>query len=214
MRHEIPTNRRYKKGNVFQGPDQTIYTKNALLEGLSLADIYLAVHDAKITPGFKEARNIFASQNSRQVLFSETLLPVVDYFVALYGLDHGEATQPVISLDGKEIVYRAEGSQLRAALTGKTEKFDKETAFFKYLEREKIPLDSVAAIGDSTTDIPIIKKIRANGGIGFGFNTGKYVEDYRSAGIPIIKGLDLRVFAEVVLNPSSIRQLCEFDFGI
>src|SRR3989338_9652039 len=56
-RHHVPTNRTNKTGNVFpkESSVQTVYTKNALLEGMTMEQIYEIVSRAPLTDGFAGA---------------------------------------------------------------------------------------------------------------------------------------------------------------
>lgn len=192
---------------------QTKYIKNMLLEGISMAEVNRIMGNRNIVPlnpSFEKAVERLRKEGIRQVIFSNTTHPVVEFFKETYGMEHAEGLPVIVRVGSEELLYTPEmyGSP-DVFFTGKLEReeWDKFEAFLNYIQSEKIHLENVAAINE---DDSLMFEVMQNGGLAVGYKVApKYREEFVTKGIPILKRDNLEDFAEVVLDPGKLAIYCE-----
>ena len=204
-----------KDGKSIITKQQTIEGKQYLLKGLTMEDIIRISSSIEYSPGAEEAIQGFREHGLVQTLYSDGLGPHITYQKRKLGMNSGKGVPPVIELpDGTETDYQDSHLDIPdAKLTGRVLPFKKAEEFFAYLESLGIPLSQVAVIDDSGANIEtLLKPVQESGGIAIGYNpTDAHREKFYNHSIPVLKGLDLRSFAEIVLDPreSVIGKYCE-----
>lgn len=143
---------------------------------------------------------------------SDALAPFIIYHVKRLGLDYGEAAPAMVQVGNKEMLFEAwmlQRDDIR--LAGGTGDFDKATPLLSHLKERGHALGGVAIIDDSAVNIErLLLPILQAGGIAIGYNpTEAHRRIFRKYSIPILKGLDLRAFAEIVIDRGKIREYCE-----
>ena len=182
------------------------------MKGLTLADVKKIAGGVENTEGLSYAIQELAKRGVDQVGFSDGLGPFVAYKMYLEGVTIGGIVPALLNVYGQEKYLDVSTLHLmnedRAHLVGKVASFKKSDEIFAHIERSgKTPLQ-VAAIDDSVANIGTLKKIQESGGLSFGFNVND-TKAFEEASIPILKGSDLKAFAEVVLDPSKLSLYCE-----
>lgn len=203
MRH----NPEYSEAGITK--EQTKYIKNALLDGISMKEVNRTMGNRKIVPlnpGFEAAVERLHKEGIRQVIFSNTTHPVVEFFKETYGMEHAEGLPVIVRMGNKELPYTSEmyGSP-DVFFTGRLDDagWDKAEQFFNYLRTERIPLEHTAAIDED--DFMMLEKLKLGGGLAVGYKVrDKYRKTFLERGISILKGDDLRGFAEIVVNPELV----------
>ena len=204
-----------RKGKPIITKQQTIEAKQYLLKGLTMRDIAEISSSVEYNPGLEETVRAFREHGIAQTLFSDSLGPHITYQRRKLGMDAGKGVPPVIELpDGTETEYEDFHLDVPdAKLTGRVLPFKKAEEFFGYVKLRGIDLSRVAVIDDSAENIEsLFKPVLEAGGIAIAYNpTDTHRKKLRESSIPILKGLDLRAFAEIVLNPneSVIGRYCE-----
>lgn len=197
LRHHVKSS--VKEGNVFPSKKETIYTKNMLLKGLSLKDVKKALENVELTPGLEQATKEFKENDFKQLVFSSSTGYAIDVIVDRLGLDYGEGVTAYVSDIRSEKTEPFDKSKHLGnpnfILTGSMKNYDKESSLESYPD---IEWDKAFIIGDSILDVKQILDARERGAEGFGFNPGKYKENFEKAGIEILS--DLREFPERVLE--------------
>ncbi len=184
---------------------QTIASKQAILKGLTIADIEKISEGIEYTDGLVDAVNGFKEDGRIQSLYSDGLGPHVTYQIRKLGLDEGKGIPPIVSHGGREFLYLP-GVAPNATLTGKIGKMDKAIEFMDYAKGYKIPMENIAIIDDSGSNIANLHKpVRDGGGIALGFNvTEAHKSKFHEASIPILKGDNLEPFIEIVRDPREV----------
>jgi len=186
--------------------EQTIQGKQALLRGLTMKNIREIADSIELTPGLRDAITTFRGRAIYQVAFSDGLGPFIAYMAKKEGMNYWGVVPAIVEVEGVETAFRDTMITFDdVKLTGKVDKFNKSEAFFSHMGAHNYSLNSIAAIDDSGTNVPALKKIIENGGIAIGFNpTETHEKDFREAGIPMLKQSDrsLEPFREIVLNPT------------
>ena len=194
--------------------EQTKEGKQALLKGLSIAQIEEISEGIEYTQGFLEAVKAFKEDGIIQVLYSDGLGPHISYQIDKLGFDAGSGVPPIVELDGYEHQYD-HSFPPEAKLTGKIVDFDKIERFHNFREAYYggIPVEKVAVIDDSGSNVEKLHvPIRDAGGLALGFNvTDAHRPKFQKNSIPIIKGNSLEPFIEIVRDPReiTIARYCE-----
>lgn len=191
---------------------QTIKGKQAILRGLSIAQIVEISDGIEYTDGLGEAVETFRADGRIQTLFSDGLGPHVTHQIKKLGLDDGKGVPPVIGYGNGKTVY-APYTPADAVLTGDIVEMDKIAEFRGYLECHGIPLEEVAVIDDSGSNVAKLHvPVRDAGGVAVGFNvTDAHRPTFDQNSIPVIKGDSLIPFIEIVRNPTeaTLAQYCD-----
>lgn len=96
-----------------------------------------------------------------------------------------------------------------AVLTGASRNFKKSAAIFDYIGNRNYQLSGTAAIDDYGSNIKTLQRIRDGGGIAIGFSpTKSHMPAFEAAKIPVLRGEDLRPFAEIVFDRRKVKRYC------
>lgn len=186
--------------------------KQAIVRGLTMKQIKEVAASIQYSPGLLEAIEAFKRSGLYQAAFSDGLAPFIIYHVQRMGLDYGEAAPTMVELGAEERLFEnwmLERDDIR--LAGKTAEFDKAREILTHLKEQGYPLSDVAIIDDSGVNIePLLLPIHQAGGLALGYNpTEVHKPIFRKYSIPVLKGRDLRAFAEVVADRNKLNQYCE-----
>ena len=202
-----------------EGSDRPIITMNqlrageqAIIRGLTMAQIREAADSIEYSPGLLEAVATFRRRGLYQAAFSDAPAPFIIYYVKRLGLDYGEAAPTMVQVSNEEMLFEAWMLQRDdVRLASGTGDFDKATPLLGHLKERGHALSGVAIIDDSAVNIErLLLPILQAGGIAIGYNpTEAHRPIFRKYSIPILKGLDLRAFAEIVIDRGKIREYCE-----
>jgi hypothetical protein len=201
----------------------TKYTKNAILEGVSMADVNRIMEDVPLNEGFEEAVTRLHEAEMLQAVFSNANYPVAVFFRERYGMAHGEGI-PVLVRRGPSGVLHAPDvygnhdflytpgmhGDPGVVFSGRiTEKgWDKLGPFRRYVERSGVQLKRTAAIDDG--HIELLRAVQEGGGLAVGYKVDEAERDgFRKMSVPVLKGDDLRGFAEIVLDRGKVAEYCE-----
>lgn len=188
--------------------EQIVKGKQAILRGLTMKQIREAADNTAYNPGLKDAVCMLRANGLRQIGFSDGLGPFVHYVMLEKGLDHREAPRSIVKVNGKEEPFKEPMLyQDSIRLAGKADPYNKGEAIVSWAEKNGVPLNCCAAIDDSAANIATLKKIHEAGGIAVGYQVND-ADAFKGAGIPVLKGKDLRAFAEIVLDPSKVSAYC------
>jgi len=194
---------------------RTIEGKQALLKGLTIGDVKRIADAVPYTDGLKEAIDGIYKSGIGQIGFSDGLGPFVAYHMRKQGVDVGgvvpAAVETAVGTEGWfDISTRYLLDHDQTKLLGKTGPFKKSDAIFTHLSKNGYEPHQVTAIDDSGANVGTLAKIRDNGGIAIGFKPTKdHMPQFEAAKIPVMKGTDLRPFAELVTDPRKVREYCE-----
>jgi len=204
---------------TMEGSDKPIITMNqlraggqAIIRGLTMAQIREAADSIEYSPGLLEAMATFRRHGLYQAAFSDAPAPFIIYYVKRLGLDYGEAAPTMVQVGDEEMLFEQwmlQRDDIR--LAGGTGDFDKATPVLAHLKEWGHALSGVAIIDDSAANIErLLLPIWQAGGIAIGYNpTEAHRPIFRKYSIPILRGLDLRAFAEIVADRGKIREYCE-----
>ncbi len=190
----------------------TKYTKNAILEGISMADVNQIMDAVQLNPGFSETAWGFSGSGIGQAALSNASYPVAVYFANRFGMRHGEGV-PVKVIDRRsdqEMWYSPEmHGDPNVVFAGEIDStWDKVEPAKNFLSRNGILVPETAAIDDD--NVPMLEAIHAGGGLAVGYKPkDKYRDRMRSKEIPILKGDDIRGFAVVVRDRTKVKDLRE-----
>ncbi len=202
-----------------QGSDRPIITMNqlregkqAIIRGLTMAQIKAAADAIEYTPGLLETIENFRRSGVYQAAFSDAPAPFIIYHVKRLGLDYGQAAPTLVEVNGEEVLF--EDWMLQRddiKLAGPSGGFDKKVILLSHLREKGHSLSQVAIIDDSALNIEsLLLPIWQAGGIAIGYNpTEAHRPIFGKYSIPILKGRDLRAFAEIVADRNKIAEYCE-----
>ena len=208
-------------GNSVITKQQTIEGKQYLLRGLSVNQVREIIGGVPFTDGLRKTVMEFRTEDVRrtrrnevglkQTLYSDGLGLAVDFQVVRLELDAGGGVPAILEPPREEadaaLKKAANGDFSDMVLSGSVEPFEKWKAFSDYVNGLGLDMASVAVIDDSGTNVQQMKKVQEAGGIAVAFNpTDPHRNDFEKAGIPILKGVSLEPFAEIVLADSSNRE--------
>jgi len=192
--------------------NRTIEGKQALLKGLTIGEVKTIADSVQNTTGLSKAIQEIRYAAIYQVGFSDGLGPFVAYKMYQQGIEVGGIVPALVEVDGEERWLKVDNLYLldRAdtKLLGKVDGFKKSQEIFNYLSSYGYELPETAAIDDSVANIETLKKIRDGGGVSVGFNVND-IKKFEEAKIPVLRGDNLRPFAELVLDPRKINGYCE-----
>lgn len=206
-------NKMKKDDKPILSKDQTIKSKQSLLAGLTCKDVLDIAYGIEPMEGLKEMFNEFDSNGIYYIASSDGLGPVIHALGQKYRIpSHRILTVPAIVSYGKEEM-EFDSNMLgdkNFILTGKSKPFKKGEVASKYAAILEYTPEMTAAIDDSSANLPYLSQLKMQGGLAVGFNVlPNQVDDFKKAGIPILKGKDLRRFAELVLDPERLEELTE-----
>lgn len=194
-----------KREHIVQG-------RQALLKGMTMKQVREVADSVPRNPGLDYAVDVFRRNSLYQTAFSDGLGPFVLYLMRKMGMDYGETVPAIVSFEGREMLFESRMAD-NVILTGKVQGFDKAQAAFNHLTSQGHQLNEVAAIDDSGSNVEtILAPVYNAGGVAVGYNpTDAHRPIFQKYSIPVIKGKDLRGFAEIVLNPreATIAKYCE-----
>ncbi|MBL7160258.1 MAG: hypothetical protein ISS93_00190 [Candidatus Aenigmarchaeota archaeon] len=184
---------------------QTVEAKQSLLRGMTMEQVRDIADGVELTPGLQKAIEEFNKSGVRQVAFSDGFGPFVSYVARREGMGYWGVVPAIVKADGKETIFTNEMIDSDVVMTGKAEPYIKADAFFALSERRGYKPSDLAAIDDSETNIPTLKRIQEGGGVAIGFNPSESgAPKFRQAGIPILQQEErtLEPFIEIVLDPT------------
>lgn len=157
------------KLKVFPSSEQTVYTKNAVLEGLDMRSVKYIARGLPYNTGAEECVGSFHKRGVRQLLFSNSNVSLVDAVAKKFGFDHSEgAGAEIIFPDNSRRDYSSRYFDNPAAsLTGRTKLWNKRKAVFRYLRDSAKGFSDVVAIDD--TEIEMLTELRSGGARVFGY---------------------------------------------
>jgi len=212
------------KLHVFPSSEQTIYTKNAILSGLTLKRIKEIADRLPYNSGCKESIETISKKDINQFLFSNSNWALVDAVAKKFGFEYSEGATPKIHFwyeyydpekvpelleewySPKFFNYKCDPQygEITITLTGEIKPFDKKKRVFKFLKKNKIDPKKIIAIDD--TEINMLKELRDSGATVIGFYNPndrdmkeKDLKKMQDLSIPVLR--DLKYFAEIVLDP-------------
>ena len=186
--------------------------KQAILRGLTMKQIKEVAQSVEYSPGLLEAIEAFKRSSLYQVAFSDGPAPFMIYHMRRLGVDYGEAAPTMVKLDDEERLFEdwmLQRDDIR--LAGKSGEFDKARKLLTHLKEQGYSLSDVAIIDDSAVNIePLLLPIYQAGGIALGYNpTEAHKPIFRKYSIPILKGQDLKAFAQIVTDRNKVNEYCE-----
>lgn len=186
--------------------------KQAILRGLTMKQIKEVAQSINYSPGLLEAIEAFKRSSLYQVAFSDAPAPFIIYHVKRLGVDYGEAAPTMVKMDNEERLFEdwmLERDDI--TMTGNAVEFDKTTKLLTHLKEQGHSLSDVAIIDDSAVNIePLLLPIYQAGGIALGYNpTEAHKPIFRKYSIPILKGRDLKAFAQIVTDRSKVNEYCD-----
>ncbi len=199
------------KGTISK--EQTIAGKQALLKGLTIGDVKRIADAVPYNPGLVEAIEALRASGVHQAGFSDGLGPFVAYKMIDQAIEIGGIVPANVRTIFDNEWFREENAELMlnwndVILLGKTKPFKKGPAIFEYITRKGYSVQRVATIDDSAANLDTLKKVKDNGGIGVGYRVND-AKAFQEAGVPVIKGEDLRAFGEIVKDRRKIAEFCE-----
>jgi hypothetical protein len=206
------------EGKTIFTKTETIQRKQALLKGLTMADVR-AVADGyvlpNLTPGLKEAVAEFRAMGLHQAAISDGLAPLIYYVTSqpTTRMDYAWATPAFVDVNGRREEFQRHWiSRNDVVLLGETPENSSKNPR-ALMRAGEYGFDKTAAIDDSAANINgQLKPIQDRGGMAVGFYPLKHdYEKFEAAGIPILNGgsPDLRPFIEIVKDPRKINEYCQ-----
>lgn len=195
------------KLKVFPSSAQTIYTKNAILNGLTLKRIKEIADELPYNPGCEECIDEIHEDDFAQYLFSNSNWALIDAVARKFGFAYNEGAVPWLKATEEASIQYTPGLYGgNDVLDGEIDKYNKKERVLPYLENEKINPEDVVAIDD--TEIDMLNELRKKGAtvIGF-FNINdrdmkeRDLDKMNELGIPVLFN-GLHNFAEIVMNPN------------
>lgn len=200
MRHKL---------KVFPNEAQTMYTKNAILEGLPMSRIAEIAEQLPYNLGVREAINYLGMSDVRQILISNSNWALVDAVARKFLMDYNRGALPEVKAENEEYPRYYDPSDYKrddVKLTGNLGKLNKTGPLISYLESQLgSDFQRVYAIDDG--EVEMLLALRDRGANVFGYhNTNgdtkdKKLGDFEKYGIPIIE-TDLINFSQAVLTNS------------
>jgi FMN phosphatase YigB (HAD superfamily) len=186
--------------------------KLAIIRGLTMEQIREVADSIEYSPGLLEAIETFRQRGLYQAAFSDAPAPFIIYHVKKLGLDYGEAAPTMVQVGNEKMLF--EDWMLQRddiSLAGTAGEFNKAGPVLAHFREQGHSLSEVAIIDDSGVNIErLLLPISQAGGIALGYNpTEVHRPIFRKYSIPILKGLDLRAFAEIVADRKKITEYCE-----
>ncbi|MBI2084988.1 MAG: hypothetical protein HYT71_00575 [Candidatus Aenigmarchaeota archaeon] len=182
---------------VFSSSSETTYTKNALLEGMSMKQVAQTADNMPYNAGLELCVNGFTRRGFVQELFSNSNGSLVDAVAKKFGFHYSQGVTPYVTFEGRqESLYSLEHlGNAGVRLTGKMASWGKTDTVFKHLEARKTRYDEVVAIDD--TQIDMLIELRARGARVFGFYNPndpgmktEHSERMKSLGIEVLTDLN------------------------
>jgi hypothetical protein len=186
--------------------------KLAIIRGLTMKQIRGVADSIEYSPGLLEAIEAFGRRGLYQAAFSDAPAPFIIYHVKKLGLDYGQAAPTMVQVGNEEVLFEEWMLQRDdISLAGTAGEFNKAGPVLTHFREQGHPLSEIAIIDDSGVNIEhLLLPICQAGGIAIGYNpTEVHRPIFRKYSIPILKGLDLRAFAEIVADRKKITQYCE-----
>jgi hypothetical protein len=202
MRHKL---------KVFPGADQTIYTKNAILEGLTMQRIKEIAEELPYNPGVEDAVQRFHGTSIAQYLFSNSNAALVDAVGRKFHFEYkyNEAASPEVRLShGVTDYFNGFYGRPDVTLTGRMNDYNKSERVIGYFDAivgcSGFDYREFYAIDD--TEIGMLLALRERGANVFGFYNPddtdmkpRDLDEMKANGIPVIEG-DVTGFADAVLR--------------
>jgi len=179
----------------------TKYTKNAILEGISMSDVNEVMSSVPLDDGFERAAEGLHDIGIKQFIFSNASYPVVIYFKERYDMDYGEGLPVMVICDDKEKEYIPDmHGRSDTTFTGVADyNWDKLEHFVEYMEDQDIPLNRVAAIDDDHAKI--LRVVDNDGGFAVGYNVKEEDKhNYDGTDIHIIEGESALALLPYLIN--------------
>ena len=186
--------------------------KQAIISGLTMKQVREIADSIEYSPGLLEAIETVRRSGLYQVAFSDAPAPFIIYHVQRLGVDYGEAAPTMVRAGKQEMLFEPWMLQRDdISLAGAAGEFAKAGRVLTHLRQKGHSLSEVAIIDDSAVNIePLLLPVFQAGGIALGYNpTEVHKPIFRKYSIPILKGLDLRAFAQIVADRKKITEYCE-----
>jgi len=195
-----------------EAKNRTIEGKQELLRGMTFGEVKAIADSVQNTAGLAEAISDITNAGIHQVGFSDGLAPFVAYKMQDRHVDIGGVVPALVLVYGEPQYFDENSLHLldraNVELSGKVGPFNKGESIFGHISSNGYGLSEVAAIDDSAANLATLTKIRDGGGVAVGFNVNDE-KKFEEAKIPVLKGGDLRPFAEIVIDRRRIREFCK-----
>ncbi len=180
--------------------NHTKYTKNAILEGISIAEVNEIMRNVPLNKGFRETVKSFKNEGKKQLMFSNASYPIAVFFAKEYEMDYVEAIPVIVKTGNSEYIYTPDMyGRDDVKLAGKLadEKWDKLEPFKNYVKREGTLISEIAAVDDD--HVHILSFVKENNGCAVGYKPWKKRTQFQELGIEIVEE-DLMDFKRIVDN--------------
>lgn len=197
------------KGTITK--DQIIAGKQSLLKDMTIGDIKAIADGVPETKGLRYAFDL--AHDKAHVGFSDGLGPFVAYKMARIRVSIGGIVPSIVDNNGREEVFDESTAKSMISsgtprLTGRVLPFKKADSIKAYVFDRGYNLSDIAAIDDSSANVPFLAEVKNSGGLSIGFNVND-LSSFKEAGIPVLKGDDLSYFGEILRDPRKIKEYCE-----
>ncbi len=194
----------------------TKYTKNAILEGISMLDVETIMSDVPRNSGFDEAAQTIKANNVIQTIFSNASYPIPVCLGRWFKMDHVDGLPTYVKDGEQERLYTPEDrGKPEVKFTGKLfapntenpdEDWEKVKPFLDWIETQDV--EQVFAIDDDNLDM--LQAVQSIGGTAIGYQVKeKGIPAFRERRIPRLKNPELTDFAQIVLGKKRLLELCE-----